>query len=502
MQGRFTILSIVLVVALLVALNAASYVRVERPPDSELTPDRSTLNAGATGTRALYDFLQESGYKVIRWREPPATLLKKDVAQPATFVVVGKIRVPFKDDEIQSLLRWVEQGGRLIMIDRTPEAALLLPSGNWRISANYSESPVFNTRADDPEEMTRNVSQLAPIQPTRLTRDVGRVAPSRFASRFSIAKEETAEPHESDQGKEEGAQVIASPEIEEEEATGDAHGEDEPEGEENIVNESATSPPPPRPAQPEDPSREIEVSPAPVVHLADDGGAVLIDYVYGKGRITALSDPFIVTNNGISRADNLQLAINIVTDAAGIIAFDEYHQGRGETHNRLLAYFAGTPVPVILGQAALIVLAVMWTHGRRFALPLPAPRVDRRSKLEFVASMAELQQRARAYSLALENIYGRTRRALARYGGTESTASPSEIAARVAARSGMDQQKLESLMRECEETIAGESKSGQKALALAARLREVEHALGIRMRAREIRQAEEHKRMKGRESDE
>jgi hypothetical protein len=227
-----------------------------------------------------------------------------------------------------------------------------------------------------------------------------------------------------------------------------------------------------------------------VVHLADKRGALLVDYIHGAGRIIVLSDPFIVANGGISRADNLQLAINTVTGAAGgLIAFDEYHQGRGATHNQLLAYFAGTPLVAMLAQLTLILLVVLWTHGRRFARPLPVPVVDRRSKLEFVASMAELQQRARAYDLAIENIYTRTRRVLARYAGLESNASSSEIAARVAARSKIDRQELASLMHDCEESIAGAPINARQSLALVSRLREVERALGLRMRAREIRQA-------------
>ena len=65
------IVTIVLAIAVLVAINSAAYVTEEEKQDSELKPNRSTYNAGATGTRALYDFLNESGYKVMRWREPP-----------------------------------------------------------------------------------------------------------------------------------------------------------------------------------------------------------------------------------------------------------------------------------------------------------------------------------------------------------------------------------------------------------------------------------------------
>ena len=71
-QRLVIIITLVVVLGVLVLLNAASYVKVEQTPDSEMSPDRSTLNAGATGTRALYDFLHESGYQVARWRESAA----------------------------------------------------------------------------------------------------------------------------------------------------------------------------------------------------------------------------------------------------------------------------------------------------------------------------------------------------------------------------------------------------------------------------------------------
>ena len=46
--------------------------------------------------------------------------------------------------------------------------------------------------------------------------------------------------------------------------------------------------------------------------------------------------------------------------------------------------------------------------------------------------MAELQERSRAFDLAIENIYTRTRRVLARYAGVDYNSPRSEIAERVA----------------------------------------------------------------------
>src|SRR5436309_15468419 len=114
MRQRLAIIITVLVVlVILIGLNAASYVEVEQPPDSEESPDRSTFNSGATGTRALYDFLNESGYQIARWTEPPSSLLSFNGPKPATFVVIGRPILSYNKSETEELLRWVQNGGRL-----------------------------------------------------------------------------------------------------------------------------------------------------------------------------------------------------------------------------------------------------------------------------------------------------------------------------------------------------------------------------------------------------
>jgi hypothetical protein len=511
MRGRLSIfIFAVVVVLLLVALNAASYVRVGREPELEAAPDRSTSNAGPTGTRALFEFLEESGHKVVRWREEPAALLTVEgAARPSTFVIVGRVRRPFSDDEKKSLMRWVGRGGRLVIIDR--EADELLPEkDSWGVSRGETHAPEPDARADSGEELVAGTQPVAPSQPTVLTRAVERVAPSRFASRMhprgtGEPEAATANVAVSEGGDRAGATPPAVAADEEE--TGQAESEPPPPPRPRSTLTPGLTPTPrptPRPTAtptptPESPFEELfggdqeeeekVATEAPAVHLADERGAFLLDYKRGEGRVVVLSDPFLVANNGVARADNLQLAANVVAGGGGLIAFDEFHQGRGAAHNRLTTYFAGTPVLAMLGQAAFVVALFVWARGRRFARPLPAVRPDRRSKLEFVASMAELQQRARAFDLAIENIYSRTRRALARYGGADSAAPRSEIAAAVSARSGIDRARLEELMRECEDATQGAKLTPRRALHLARQLRELERTLGIRMRAREIKQA-------------
>ena len=441
MRQRLTIiLTFVVIIGLLVILNTLTYVKDDKTQDQEINPNRSTYHSGPTGTRALHDFLNESGHKVIRWRETPEKLLGGAGEMVTTFVVVGQTQVSFSDDEAGALLQWVARGGQFVLIDRDVDRKLVPMSGGWTIGSNEVGFPSLDVNPADASQMTKNVTALRPVQPTLLTRSVDTVMPSRFASRLNI---------------------VPPAEEEEEEEWSDA------------VEVRAGLPT------------------APIVHIADRSGALLVDYSYGAGRIVVLSDPYIVTNGGIRLNDNLQLALNALASQEGLIAFDEYHQGRGITQNAFAQYFAGTPVLALAAQIALIVLLVLWTNARRFGRPLPLPQVDRRSSLEFVASMAELQERSRAFDLAIENIYTRTRRVLARHAGVNYNSSRSEIAARIAERSTIDRQKLETLMRQCEEAINGEPINWRQSIDLVRRLREVERDLGLRMRSREVRQAAE-----------
>ncbi len=453
MQQRFVIiLMFVLAIGILIAINSFAYVQEEDKNDSELAPNRSTYNARATGARAFFDLLNESGYKVTRWREPPVKLLGTAGEKVSTFVIIGRPTISVEENEAKTLLLWVEHGGSLVIIDRRPDEFLLPRAGGWTITTEFIEYPGFGVDPANQQQMTEGVKPVQPAQPTLLTRDVESVMPSRYYSAikfFATAKDEAKD----------SVNVDADQEA-------------------------------PSPASPSTAATPIDAttSPAPVVHLMVGDKPLLIDYFHGRGRIVVLSDPFIVANDGICLHDNLQLALNLVSTKDGLIAFDEFHQGRGTTHNAFVNYFAGTPVLAIAGQIALLIILMVWTRGRRFARPLPLARIDRRSSLEFVASMSELQQRARAFDLAIENIYGRTRRVLARYAGVDYNSSRAEIATRVAARSSLDAHRLETLMRQSEEAINGAPISERQSIQLVKRLREVESALGLRMRSREVKQ--------------
>jgi hypothetical protein len=458
------IVTIVIALGVLIAINAASYQSEDERPETELAPNRSTYHAGATGTRALYDFLSESGYPVMRWREVPSRLLADTRQNVQTFVIIGDTARAIQEDEARSLLLWVSRGGRLVLVDRGPDSQILPATGGWVVATEFGEFPLLTVNPGNASEMTDKVVPIQPLQPTLLTQNVESVMPSRFAANISFTRTP-------DQTKSVPHQETQVPQNEDE-------FEDEP-----LPTRVPVGPPQVAPDE------SKPVSPAPVVHLGDSQRSLLVDYPLGSGRIVILSDPYIFSNGGLSLKDNLQLAKNLLTSTEGLIAFDEYHHGKGTARNAFVGYFSGTPILPILGQLVALILVILWTSSRRFARPLPLKLIDRRSSLEFVASMAELQERARAFDLAIENVYSRTRRVLARYAGMEYNSPRREIAERVAARSSLESRPLEVLMRRCEEAINGAPVTERQSIQLVKQLRDVERALGLRMRARDARQA-------------
>jgi hypothetical protein len=116
---------------------------------------------------------------------------------------------------------------------------------------------------------------------------------------------------------------------------------------------------------------------------------------------------------------------------------------------------------------------------------VPEAEPDRLSKLEYVGAMAELQQRTKAYDLAMENIYTDFRRRVARHFGIDNmTTSRKELTRRIAERTGDNPSELERTLKKCEDIIHGHTARKSEVVSLAGRLREIESSLNISRKAR------------------
>lgn len=486
-QKLSIILALIFLIIVLVGLNAASFVQQEKIPDSEANPNRSTYNAGATGTRAFYDLLAETGRRPARWKEPPSALFSGGKMKPATFVVIGHTRREFSDTEIEQLLRWVSEGGKLVIIDREPPEELVKTTANWIISiAASKENLFFDADPSDQKQMTEKTAAAKPAQPTIFTGEVETVQPSRFASSINF---EHISGGESFTGKITGGGSGIRKENggeTKENKGGTSEKESKINGNENEASENSA---PPSPAKSDENSAKIETPAlaAPVVHLANDEKNLLADFPFGSGEIVYLADPYIVSNGGINLADNAHLAVNVVASGEGIIAFDEYHQGFGAGDKQILTYFAGTPVAAIFLQLLILAGLIFYTQSRRFARALPEIEANRLSKLEYVSAMAELQRRTKAFDLAIENIYTEFRRQMARLVGADNfTISRKDLARLIAERAKLNVDETDDLMFKCEDIIRGEPTNKKEVLEITRRLREIEEKLGLRRTRKQV----------------
>src|SRR6185436_16387380 len=158
MRQRLTIiLTIIVILGLLVLLNTLTFVQKQSLNDSETFSNRSTYHSGPTGTRAFYDYLSESGQKVMRWRENTDQLLGTSGDKVSTLVVIGRPQLPFSAEDTSNLLIWVNNGGHLVLVDRDPQPELLPPSRDWTISSRPLDYPSFDLDVTDPKQMTADV---------------------------------------------------------------------------------------------------------------------------------------------------------------------------------------------------------------------------------------------------------------------------------------------------------------------------------------------------------
>jgi hypothetical protein len=448
-------ITVIIVIVALIALSAAGSIEFDRPRENEILPIRSSYNSGPTGTRAFYQLLEESGLQVARWRDNYSAL--KDEAKDAALIVVGPFSMGqmLSNKESAALQGWIAGGGKALIISRTPVEQFGDPVVHSKSPQNL---PDWNAPA---EQIVNEKSDELIVQPTELTRNVRGLALSGFASRMKFYPPDPSEIKSEDPVPWFEPPPTPKPEPATESApkTQRRGAGDNPAGGEGDEEDSPT------------------ILYAPVIHLGDKDGAVLADFAYGKGRVIFLSDPFVVANNGIARGANLTLAMNILRSLRATerpIFFDEFHHGYHSESNPLVNYFRGTPVPWLLLQGLALCLLIVYTYGRRFARPMPLPQLDRHSPLEFVGSMANLQQVAQARDLAMENIYPRFKAHLCRRLGLSSRATKDEIVGSASRRRlPISELELRQTLNDAELTLAGEKIDDARLVNLVSRMRRI-----------------------------
>ncbi len=127
--------------------------------------------------------------------------------------------------------------------------------------------------------------------------------------------------------------------------------------------------------------------------LSDRNGKVLKVIVVGKGYIVVDSNPYALSNEGISKGDHFRFVLNVVSSVAGQngeVLFDEWGRGLGEGEHWWWAVTPTTRNAIV--QLAIAGCLLLFAISVRFGRPIvPAPQPF--SRTAFVHGLATLLQR-------------------------------------------------------------------------------------------------------------
>jgi hypothetical protein len=231
-----------------------------------------------------------------------------------------------------------------------------------------------------------------------------------------------------------------------------------------------------------DTARAFNPTAAQVPLLRNRAGDVLaLRETAGQGQLLALTDPLILCNGYLEKADNGRFAADVIamTPAGGRVWFDEFHHGAAASGPPETAWMA-TPWGLGLIWAVMIVFVGLALRGRAFGPAIPLrPRADR-SSAEYAAAVGSLLHRTGARRVTLETLLSATRRAVAERVGLGSDISSDRLTATIAQRAPAAAAELAGAERELEVASVTE----RDVLGLARRLHELAypHSTSERMK--------------------
>jgi len=207
---------------------------------------------------------------------------------------------------------------------------------------------------------------------------------------------------------------------------------------------------------------------APVAIYGDHSESVVLLDSDGKGSVLWWAASTPLTNGAIAASGNLALLLNTVgPPGRNRVLWDEYFHGQRDSFG---TYIAGTPLPWVAAQMGILFLALLITFSRRSG-PVRAPAVAARlSPLEFVETLGDLYQDARAGNAAVSAASQRFRYLFARRSGLPPRARIPDVCRAAAAQMGWTEPALQDTLVRAERASSGLALPEPAALDLVQRL--------------------------------
>lgn len=188
-----------------------------------------------------------------------------------------------------------------------------------------------------------------------------------------------------------------------------------------------------------------------------DRVSVVAELAVDSGAVVFVGSPLFVSNAWIGDSVNVTAMMSLLTrDRQGRqrsferIVFDECHQGYGEYRS----FLRGLDHPAVRTGvlfALVAVIAFVYSRGKRIGRPVPIRQPSRRSSLDYVESVANVYERARANRWVLKTWYEWVRR---HYAVRFNTNRNDRLAEQLSRRYGFNKEEIQRLMDTVEKKLA------------------------------------------------
>jgi hypothetical protein len=196
--------------------------------------------------------------------------------------------------------------------------------------------------------------------------------------------------------------------------------------------------------------------------------SVVVTYSYGEGKVIWWASATPLTNAGIKEPGNLEFFLACLGNKGTTrIFWDEYYHGYSRSIRNSYEYKLSG---ILLGQLALLVIAILWTFSRRSGPLRPSAPDVRLSPLEFVETLGGLYENAQASAVAVDICYQRFLYWFAKRLGMSAHASIDVLEQAAHSRWKFHDEQFASVLRECASVRYRADLKPQRALQLVRSL--------------------------------
>ena len=217
--------------------------------------------------------------------------------------------------------------------------------------------------------------------------------------------------------------------------------------------------------------------------FGDSAGPLALEVPVGRGRLIAIADSGLFSNENLGKSENSVLLANLLAHYArsgAPILFDEYHHGdaAGDPNGSLWDVF-GRPLQLALIQLFLASICLLFLLGGRFGPPVPLNRAVARNSAEYVVSVASLYRRAEASGTALETLYRQFLRDICGRLALPPDVNLERLAEVAAQRGQVNKERLRRLLATCEMRLDGGKLTEAELLDLTRQMESIRKEIGI-----------------------